>query len=355
MSISPKILNLLNWKSIWCVLMSKTRPGIGIVGLGFMGNNHAKALQTLGNPPKAVCGIRQEDVDKTAPSYKAEAYCDYEKFLSDKNIEGVIVAVRHNLHRDFVIEALEAGKHVLCEKPLSVTSKQAQEMVDTARRSKLHLLTGFNFRFHPAHKILKTMINPNKLKSAWIMDACSYLDPPTYSSKEFGGGCLRTTNIHSLDLVRWLFGEVREVTGTTKILKKGAETEDVAVATLKMESGAVVQTMSSWWHSLIWLMEARVFQEDSVLEGKLGVRDMKSETSSIKEYIGGKAKEIIPKGTGSPPWKEFSQSVLDQAKNFENVIKGTEQAVASGTDGLRAIQIVEAIEKSNEKKTAVSL
>lgn len=337
-------------------MMSKPRPGIGIAGSGWMGNNHAKALQEIGNPPKAMYGVRKEDVTKSASAYGAKAYDDYQKFLSDDGIQGVIIAARHSLHKDLATKALAAGKHVLCEKPLAVTSKEAQEIVDASRKYGRSLLTGFNFRFHPANKLLMTLVDPKKLKAAWVMDTCSYLDfSPTYCGKKFGGGCLRTCHVHTVDLVRWIFGEVGEVEAFTGIMKKGAETEDVSAANFRLQSGAIVQSVSSWWHLMVWLTEARVFLDDSVIEGRLGVRDMTSETSLIRQLTADSTKEFTPRGNGSPPWKEFNQSLRDQASNFEKVIQGVEKPVADGLDGLRALQIVEAIEKSNETKCVVKL
>ncbi|MEM2112327.1 MAG: Gfo/Idh/MocA family oxidoreductase, partial [Candidatus Bathyarchaeia archaeon] len=314
--------------------MSKARPNIGIVGLGFQGNNHAKALVEIGNPPTAVYDVQKEAVSKAASAYKAKPYYDYDSFLSDKSIDGVIIASPHSMHRDLTLKALEAGKHVLCEKPLAVSSKEAEEMVEASRKYNRALLTGFNFRFHPAHKILKSMIDPRKLIGGWIMDACSYLDmSPTYCSKRFGGGSLRTCHVHTIDLVRWALGEVVEVESLTGIMKKNAETEDFSVTNLRLQSGSIVQIMGSWWHKVVWLTEVRLFFEDSVIEGKLGVRNMTSESSSIKQYSSDSVKEFIPVAYGSPPWKEFSQSIRDQAKNFENVIAGVEKPVANGLDG----------------------
>jgi predicted dehydrogenase len=207
--------------------------GVGIVGFGFIGKVHAYGYQNLPlfyKPPPATCRLvgvctsRAETAEKARQVGGFEFGTDrFEDLLERDDIQVISVATPNGLHRDQVIAALEAGKHVYCDKPLTVSLADARAMMSAAEAHP-DLATGMAFqcRFSPAVLKAHEMIHEGFLGQVYHFRGAylhaGYTDPnrPRTWRTDEGGGCLADLGSHIIDLMRYLLGEYDAVRGATK-------------------------------------------------------------------------------------------------------------------------------------------
>lgn len=248
---------------------SKTpEVGVGIVGFGFIGKVHAYgyANQSLFyDPPPArprlvgVCTSREETAQVAREVGGFEfGTTRFEDLLERDDIDIIDVATPNDLHRDQVIAALEAGKHVYCDKPLSVTLDEAREMVAAAdAHSDLQTGMAFQMRFAPATMRARQLIADGFLGEVFHYRAsylhAGYTDPERPMSWRLGphGGCLADLGSHVIDLMRFLLGDYGAVRGTLqrwideRPKEAGSdemvpvEVDDYSCLQARMESGAL--------------------------------------------------------------------------------------------------------------------
>lgn len=198
--------------------MSKTEVGIGIVGLGFVGEKaHLPAFRSI--PRARLAAVADIDVERTrraAEKFKLESvYSSHKDLLRDPNVDAVVVSVPTFLHREIALDAVRAGRHVLCEMPLAPTLREAQEMVDEAKRARVILMPSLNFRFTPNYLKAKELIEKGSIgtpaaafyREFIAAEVLAQQWPPNswaWDEKKSGGGPAFTLSIWSIDLLRWL-------------------------------------------------------------------------------------------------------------------------------------------------------
>ena len=194
----------------------------------------------------AVQDVAADKVREVAEKFGVPAaYATEYDLLADDNVQAVYIATPTHLHADQVIAAAEAGKHVLCEKPLGLTLAECEEMIDACTEANVKLGLNFMMRFHACHVALKQMIDAGDLGRLVMGRAeltCWYPPIPGAFRQDpelGGGGALIDMGNHCIDLLEMLFGRTVEVSCFTGNLVQAYESEDTAVATLKFESGAI--------------------------------------------------------------------------------------------------------------------
>lgn len=250
--------------------------GIGMLGYAFMGKAHSngyKKMPYIFWPPPAIpklvniCGRTKDKVAEEALRYGYSRYCtDWHKLIEDKDVEVLVNVGPNNIHHEPCIEAARAGKHIVCEKPLARTAKEAKEMLDAANRAGIKHLCNFNYRMVPALALAKNLIEDGKIGKIfhfrakylqeWIVDEDF---PLVWRLKKdvSGSGALGDLGSHIIDLARWLCSEPTSVYATTRTFieerplednpgKKGkVEVDDAFAATIEFENGAIGTLESS--------------------------------------------------------------------------------------------------------------
>ena len=136
----------------------------GVVGTGFIGVVHVEALRRLG---VEVAGVVGSSPERARAKVLAPVYDSYEQLLSDERVDVVHLTTPNHLHHPQVKQALEAGKHVVCEKPLATTSEQSAELLELAERSGLVHCTNFNIRFYPQVQQARSLVQVGAIGSVW--------------------------------------------------------------------------------------------------------------------------------------------------------------------------------------------
>jgi len=146
--------------------LNKTEIGIGIIGLGFVGEKaHLSAFRRIpGSRLEAIADVDQKRLQKAADKSKIKsAYSNHEDLINDSNVDAVVISVPTFLHKKIAIDAFKAGKHVLCEMPLAPNMKDAQEIVDEAKKAGVVLMPSLNFRFTPNYVKTKELIDKGSI------------------------------------------------------------------------------------------------------------------------------------------------------------------------------------------------
>ena len=218
--------------------MMKKTLNIAIIGMGFMGRAHSNAWSQLNKffdteyeiCLKAVAGKNEERTRQFAKRWGYESYTtDWHTLLDREDIDVIDILTPTYLHKEMAVAAMKAGKHVICEKPCSLTWEECHEMAETAAKAGVVSYLNHNYRRVPAVALAKQMIEEGKLGTIyhyrgsylqeWIMDENF---PVTWQLKKetAGGGALYDLASHNVDLARYLVGEPVAVTAMLKTFVK---------------------------------------------------------------------------------------------------------------------------------------
>ncbi|GGH30328.1 oxidoreductase [Alsobacter metallidurans] len=233
-----------------------SRTGVAIVGLGPASLPHSKSLLDLQDRAEVCWAVSrsQERADAFARQFPFRVTTDLEAVLVDPQVDAVIVLTPPSSHRDVSVRCLEAGKHVLVEKPIELTSARGAELVAAAERTGRTLGVVLQHRFRPASLRLRAALDGGELGPVqaaslsvpWWRPQSYYDEPGRGTFARDGGGVLLTQAIHSLDLFRSLVGVSRVVAAqarTTALHRM--ETEDYVSALLETANGSPATLMTT--------------------------------------------------------------------------------------------------------------
>ncbi len=326
-------------------LPMKDRLGVALVGLGYYSTDLlAPALQqtkdcylagiVTGTPSKAEAWKAKYNIpDKNIYNYQT-----FDQIANNPDIDVVYVVLPPSMHKEYVIRAANAGKHVWCEKPMAMTVQECQEMIDACKKNKRSLAIGYRLHHEPNTQEYQRIVNQHLLGKVQKLNcAAGYRDNRTNhwkQKKEMGGGVMYDMGVYAIQGARLGTGmePVRIVsakTSTTRpeIYKDGLD--ETAVAVLEFPGGVLADIKSSFGENINFM--------DIVCEkGSINL-------APYSEYSG--AKGHSPLGEINHhyevPWQQAKQ-MDDDAK----AIKQGKPMLVPGEEGLRDIRIVEAIHKS---------
>ncbi|HIE18897.1 TPA: Gfo/Idh/MocA family oxidoreductase [Candidatus Bathyarchaeota archaeon] len=373
--------------------------GVGLLGYAFMGKAHANGYRKMPvffYPPPAmpklvaICGRTEEAVAEAAKRFGFETYyTDWKKLIADDRIEIVDNCLPNNMHAEPCITAAEAGKNIICEKPLAATLEDAKAAYETAEKAGVKNMTAFNYRFVPAIRLAKQLIDEGYIGKIlqyravylqeWIMDQNFPLVWRLRKSVA-GSGALGDLGAHIIDLARFLVGEVSSVCGLTETFikerplpenpeKKGkVDVDDVFIAMARFKNGAIGSfeasrfcagrknyqrveihgTEGSIVFNLERLNELEVYSKKDP-EDRMGFRDILV-TESVHPFI----EHWWPHGH-IIGWEH---TFVHEIHHFIDCIvndKSVAPMAATFYDGLKCQEILNAIEESAQKGKWIEL
>jgi predicted dehydrogenase len=351
---------------------------IGIIGCGGIANaNHLPSLAKLKQVEIiAFCDLILEKAERAAVKYgaqKANVYQDYKELLKDESIDVIHVCTPNTSHAEITVASLEAGKHVMCEKPMATTSKEAQRMVDAAKRTGKKLTIGYQNRFRQDSQYLHNVCQEGKLGNIYYAKAHAIRRRavPTWGvfldEEQQGGGPLIDIGTHALDLTLWMLNNYKPkvVLGTTYHMlgkKKNAanawgpwdperfKVEDSAFGFIIMENGATISLESSWALNSLDVGEAKC-----TLAGTEGGADMKDGLRLNGENNGKLFTTQVELNTGGVAfYDENTESDAEIAARLwiDSIINDTEPVVKP-EEALVVTEILEAIYESSKTGKAI--
>lgn len=338
---------------------------VGIIGCGSIATfRHLPELASNSDAEiVAVCDIVKERAEKKGKEYGANIYTDYKELLAQPEIDAVCICATNVLHAQMTEDALRAGKHVLCEKPMATTAEDAYKMIKAAKETGKYLMIGHNQRLTPTHKRVKEIIQSGRLgrvlsfKTVFGHQGCDYWavdkGDTWFFKKEYAGfGSSADLGIHKADLIRWLLGEnIVEVSAFADVRGKRnskgelIDVDDNAVCLLKSESGVIGTLVSSWTYA----------KEDNstVIYFEKGL---------LKIYEDPKYDLVIHLQDGTSEFYNIAAIQTNTNQNtsgvselfIKSIVTGQKPEI-SGEEGLEALKIILACLKSAEEKRVIRI
>lgn len=331
----------------------------GIIGTGMIAGFHAKAIQAMdGGELHGVCGSSEEKAVKFAADYGVKAYASLEDLLSDPEITIVTIATPSGAHFDPAIAAISAGKHVVIEKPLEVTTEKIDKMMEAAKENDVTLAAILNRRFHSGMDAFKKAASEGRFGTLTSASAYVkwYRDQAYYDSAGWrgtwaldGGGALMNQSIHTIDALIYLAGPIKSVQANTVCLAHdNIEVEDMAVAIIEFENGArgVIEGSTCTWSkdghpARIQLSgtEGSVFLADEAFECWDFMEETPEDLQVKENFMEGAQKGM---GANDPTAISFYQ----HQRNFEEIvtaIKEDREPSTSATESRKAVELIQAI------------
>ena len=218
----------------------------GVVGCGAIHGTHCGALQNIeGAQLVGVCDIEKPRAKEAGEKFGVKAFGSMKAMLP--HVDAVCLCVPSGLHAKMGLQAIAAGKHVVCEKPVDVTLKPAIQMVEAARSAGVKLTVISQHRFGKAIRGVRQMVQSGELGQPLQGDAYvkwyrtqAYYDSGAWrGTHKLDGGCLMNQGVHYIDMIQWIMGGVESVTGVCRTVGHNMEAEDLAVAVLEFKNGAI--------------------------------------------------------------------------------------------------------------------
>lgn len=230
--------------------------GYAVAGLG-VGRIHVDAaLSSEKAELVAVCDIRRDRLDSVISEHsEVIGYESYDEMLKNPEIDIISICLPSAMHADFAVKAMEAGKHVLVEKPIDITVEAAMRIEEARVRTGMKAGNIYQNRNHAIMKPLKEALDAGRLGKVflgtfavkWFRDQNYYKGDTAWHGTWAvdGGGSLINQAVHTLDLMQWLMGDPVSVTSTSEIYAHDIETEDLTASIVKFKSGATATFVSS--------------------------------------------------------------------------------------------------------------
>src|SRR3984957_12051205 len=332
----------------------------GIVGCGRIGQRHAEHIAKVGIL-SAVCDTDEEKAKTLAGKYGVPWFASEEEMLAGRpGLDVISVCTPNGLHAEHSIQALKAGKHVLCEKPMALTVKDCSDMIHAAERSNKRLFIVKQNRFNPPVEAVKNLIDEGKLGKIYSVQLnCFWNRNEDYyknswkGTKDLDGGTLYTQFSHFIDLLYWFVGDVEKVMAVTDNFHHQGliEFEDTGMVILKFLNGAI-GTINYTVNAYKKNMEGSltIFAEKGTI--KIGGQYLNE-----LEYQSLEGESISDLPPGNPPnnYGQYFGSMSNHDKVYQNlisVLEGNGTIATSGLEGLKTVEIIENIDQHATKNAS---
>lgn len=334
---------------------------VAIIGCGSIGRHRHIPEYELNEQVEfvAFCDIVEERAQEFAEKYDAKAFTDYQQLLKEVDVDIVSVCTPNALHAPISIAALQAGAHVLCEKPMATSSEEAAAMIDAAEKSGKKLMIGHNQRFVPSHQKAREIIAKGELGKVYsFKTAFGHPGPEAWSAdgkdswffkKELAFiGAMGDLGVHKTDLLRFLLGEEFVEVGAfvEQSAKENSTVDDQAVCILKSESGIIGTLAASWAYNAKEDNSTVIYCEKGVLR-----LEDDPDHSFIIHYADGSVERVdLGAIQSNEEGKQTTTHVIDHF--VDSVINDTEPLI-DGLEGKKSLEVVLAALQSSETKQIV--
>jgi UDP-N-acetyl-2-amino-2-deoxyglucuronate dehydrogenase len=345
--------------------MAAPRPvGVGIVGTGLSATQHLTALREVENGRSVAVASSSPE---RARAFAAEwgiprSYGSLAELIADAEVEAVHGCTPPDRRLEVARASAAAGKHVLLEKPMARTVAEADQIVEVCERAGINLACMFQNRFTPLARTVKAAVDEGRLgrpllitlTAKWYRTAAYYQDSGWRGTAEReGGAVLINQAIHSIDLLRWIGGPVASVEGLTATTLHPIEMEDVGLALLRFESGAVGSIVATTvaYPGFADRLELHgsegslvLLQGEGRLEWHLRGEEPRVETAGSQVSHGAQDPAATPTGGHVAQFTDFYAAIREGRAPF-----------VDGRAGRQALELVEGIYRSASEGRAVSL
>ncbi|MEB6550237.1 Gfo/Idh/MocA family oxidoreductase [Heyndrickxia sporothermodurans] len=337
----------------------------GIIGCGYISKRHIESLATCKDAKLvAVSDLQKDRMKEAALQYTNLAnehhpihlYENYTELIESDEVDAVVICTISGLHAEIAKIALIAGKHVILEKPMTLSLKEADELNQLAKANQCKIVVCHQMRFKPIMKKIKQVIQDGKIGKPYLGIVSIRLNrsPDYYASApwrgdwENDGGMLVNQGIHLIDLMQWFLGDVEKVYGDISSFSKTKETEDIALGVLTFSNKAK------------GLIEANVITQPKNLGHQLSIFGEKGCISLEGPSLNQISRwYIVDEETDYEHLNELLKDNNEQVYMYENFIHtvqyGDEKLLIDGYEGKKALETIFAIYQSYLTKKVIDL
>ncbi|KUP29747.1 inositol 2-dehydrogenase [Bacillus halotolerans] len=317
----------------------------GMIGAGRIGKLHVQNIHRIPHMKiKAVSYISASCLQDWAASHHIEYItADYRDILLDPDIDAVFICSPTNTHAQIIREAAEAKKHIFCEKPISFSPDETKEALAAVRKHGVKLQVGFNRRFDPHIKKIKTIVSNGEIGTPHLLKITSRdPEPPNVDYVRTSGGLFIDMSIHDFDMARYIMGsEVTEVyaKGAALVNPSFAELGDIdtAVITLTFANGAM---------GVIDNSRQAVYGYDQRVE-VFGTKGSAAADNSRPTTVEVSTADFVMKDKPHFFFLErYKEAYTEEILQFADAIKTDRETACTGDDGFQAERIARAAQQS---------
>ena len=328
---------------------------VGVIGCGQVAQRgHLPALQHVHEAKVvAVCDLDRELVERTGSRFGVERrYVDAKKLIADRDVEAVAMCLPADIRRDLALAVLDAGKHLLLEKPLALSLSAADRLIECAEKSSAVSMIGFNMRFHRLLRRARDAVRRGVVGRVRMIEA-RFGSPPLHRSPDHdwrrwrarGGGSLVNVAIHHFDLWRFLLStEVEEVFAATR---DGESGDEVVTVTARLRGGtlgisSVVEETGSRYDVEILGEKGRLdvscYRFDGYRHTPIGTApgDIRTRVKEVADTLAELPRALLRPGLSS----DYALTFRDEWRHFVDCIRNGRSPECTLTDGRRALEIV---------------
>ncbi|PLR99274.1 Gfo/Idh/MocA family protein [Bacillus sp. T33-2] len=320
---------------------------IGLVGLGFIGRTHLEAYSHIDNcQVKAICTRSLSNRSQVTSSYTGSFVTEYDELLNDPEIGIIDICLPTYLHEEYIIRAANAGKNIICEKPLTLTLESAKRINDAVSKNKVLLFVAHVLRFWPEYKAIKSYSQSGKLRDIEIVHAKRLGEAPKWSSwfqyPEKSGGALYDLHLHDIDFVYYLLGEAETVYAVGNKNEFGAWDHVMTTLSFKNKSVAFVEASQRMPTGFPFTMSFRAQTRQSALHFHVAagenIENMNDSDKKFELYTE-QEKLLVQIESEDPFRNELSYFVNCLEKNEDNLVIPLDEV-------LYTLKLLKAIETS---------
>ena len=329
---------------------------IGVVGCGAWGPNHVRVFSQL--PGSEVVVAADPDPGRLAhvrtlhPQVRQAT--DAEAVLGSTDVDAVVVATPTATHYELVRRALLAGKHVLAEKPLAETSAQAEELVELAAEFGLVLTAGHVFLFNAGVTKLREVLRSGEIGAPRFLHAVRTNLGPIRSDVN----AAYDLATHDISIFNWLLGDEPEVVSASGAAFLQPDVHDVVSISLRYPGGVFATIQASWLNPkkvrqiTVVGTKAMMAWDDLELSNPIAIYDKRAEAAQAVSDYGEFLRVSMSDGDVRLPKVELEEPLRAQARAFLTEIHGDGDGRAAGTEGIKVVRTLEAVQRSLEQDGA---
>jgi len=344
--------------------MSAKTYGFGIVGCGVIAPTHAEAIRRLDSAElRAVCDLNEEAANACAAEYGVDAHTDLAEMLARDDIDVVNILTPSGLHARLGIQCADAGKHVICTKPIDITLEAIDALIAAGERNGVKIAATHQNRGYPIYEKVREYIDSGRLGRMLYGNAFV----PWYRSDEYysdgwhgtkaldGGGALINQSIHYIDLLIWFMGKVQRIFGFADALDHDIETEDMGTAVLKFADGThgIIQGSTCTYTGMPARLELHGTRGNVITVGDdIALWEVEGDERVEDATAGKKGGAADPK-SGMP-----ERAVVSHVKQIGDVLAAIEEGrdpVLNGQEARRAVEVILSVYQASETGEVIEL
>ncbi|MBI3599307.1 MAG: Gfo/Idh/MocA family oxidoreductase [Nitrospinae bacterium] len=339
---------------------SQKKLGFAIIGCGRICKTHTAVLSQLpGAKIVVVCDIIEERAKEYAKKYQCDYTVDYYEILKRNDVDVIDICTPTYLHSKMTVDAAEAGKHVVSEKPMALSLEDADKMIEACRRAGVKLFVVKQNRYNPPIVKLKEAMDEGRFGKIYYGNTTvrwyrhqSYYDEDEWF-RRFGGGVLINQASHNIDMLQWLMGPVDSVYAKISTAIHNVDVEDIGVALLKFESG-VLGTIEATTCAYPRNLEGSI----TILgeKGSVKVGGIQMNETSIWEFQDYKSEDGLYSSHSTTPPNIYGYGHIKVMENvIDTILINNSDPSVDGIEGRKSLELILAIYESAKRGVEIKV